>query len=143
MSGSKDKNFLDLTLDATLGNILGVLTPQKYRPPIKISGKTGEITVVEVFKSSSAEQSGIRVGDVIIDVNGQPILTEQDKRASPSTPRQDSGSLEARALRLLEVGPPSFSRLFSMAPGEQCHKATTSVFSPALLSLSSSAVCAR
>ena len=103
-----EKNMLDQTLDATLGSLLGILTPQKYRPAIKVSGKTGEIVVVEIQRGSSADQSGIRVGDVIVYIDGQPVAVEQPGKGTapsttPSPSAKDPANLEARALRLLEV----------------------------------------
>ena len=65
------KNFLDHTLDATLGPLLGALSPRKFRPGIKLGMKSDELIVIRVSKGSAAERSGIKVGDTIIEIDGR------------------------------------------------------------------------
>jgi membrane-associated protease RseP (regulator of RpoE activity) len=103
----REKNFLDQTLDATVGNLLGILSLRRYRPAIKLSSKSGEIIVSEIHKGTHAERSGIRVGDIILEINDQTV-TSVPKDGKPTPPTSPS-DLESFAYRLLEVDFPPAS----------------------------------
>ena len=100
-SWPREKNFLDQTLDVTLGPLLGILTPRKYRPAIKLSTKSGEVTVIGIHKGSHAERSGIHVGDIILEIGGQTITANKAGNSKPV--QSDPSNLESFANRLLEV----------------------------------------
>ena len=66
----------------------------------------GQLTVVAVERGSDAEQSGIRAGDVVAKINGEPALSRLEQKL-----REQSGSSTPQAARLFALasltdGPP-------------------------------------
>ncbi len=88
-------------MDATFGNLFTVFKPG-YRVAIKIAAnQAGEMLVQEVVARSMADRSGsIKVGDIILEINGQAI---GPKTKSSSNTSPNGKQLEELANSLLEV----------------------------------------
>jgi len=73
--------------DTVIGMALAPLTPA-LRQRLNLDDKTNGLVVVDVLPSSAAAMRGVRKGDVILDVNGEPAKTVTDVKASIDAARK-------------------------------------------------------
>lgn len=71
VKGKVERGWLGITLQAATKDI------QEF---FGLDTQSGGIVVNEVMKNSPAEKAGLQVGDIILDVNGQPVdVTSEEK----------------------------------------------------------------
>lgn len=71
-----------------LGLVLAPITPQ-VREQLDLDGNAQGVVVQEVKPGSEAARKGIRPGDVIVEVNRQPVARPADVAAAMDRARQD------------------------------------------------------
>ena len=52
---------------------------------------TGGIQLVDLLEGSMAEAAGVRAGDVVVEMNGLPVVTVDDLREAVQAPRDEPG----------------------------------------------------
>src|SRR5687768_2218722 len=97
----------------------GITRVATVAPVASVAGGSGWLAVVEVSQGGPAERAGLRVGDVIVGVDGEPAGEGRGPR-SGRIPATAAPSFRLRLLAVPTGDSPAFRRLTSdRAPGEE------------------------